>query len=161
MTTMPISRAPDRNLTVPPMVVSGTSPGQRPPSHQRRLLSVGDAGSYTNGLASCLAFVAADLCDHPDYHFDIDIATVKYLLLIGIALLVFWYLTRKIASDQRTKKDPAKDAPAGQLPPQSGNEAMVRCAHCGVFLPVTEAVREGESAYCSEQHRQLAKPSES
>jgi uncharacterized protein len=36
-------------------------------------------------------------------------------------------------------------------------EAFARCAHCGVHLPINDAVVEGGIAYCSEAHR-LAGP---
>ncbi len=41
-------------------------------------------------------------------------------------------------------------------PPQAGNapESMQRCAHCGVYFPLSEAVHEHELTFCSEQHRQ-------
>ena len=38
---------------------------------------------------------------------------------------------------------------------QAGPRAleMDRCAHCGVHFPRSDAVREGERSYCSEEHR--------
>ena len=32
-------------------------------------------------------------------------------------------------------------------------EDMVRCAHCGVHLPVGESLRAGEQYYCCAAHR--------
>ena len=32
-------------------------------------------------------------------------------------------------------------------------EDMVRCAHCGVHLPVGESVRDGDLYFCSAAHR--------
>ena len=32
-------------------------------------------------------------------------------------------------------------------------EDMVRCAHCGVHLPVSESVRDGDLYFCSAAHR--------
>jgi uncharacterized protein len=32
---------------------------------------------------------------------------------------------------------------------------MVACAHCGVHLPVNEAVKDGELHFCGEPHRLL------
>ncbi len=34
---------------------------------------------------------------------------------------------------------------------------MAACAHCGVHLPESEAIREGGKLYCSEEHRKAAK----
>lgn len=34
-------------------------------------------------------------------------------------------------------------------------EDMVRCAHCGVHLPVGESVSQGGLQFCSAEHRDL------
>ena len=31
-------------------------------------------------------------------------------------------------------------------------ETMVRCEHCGIYIPASEAVRHGGKAYCSKEH---------
>lgn len=46
------------------------------------------------------------------------------------------------------------DDPAGK---QTSAEDMVRCAHCGVHLPVSESVRAGELYFCSTAHRDAHK----
>jgi uncharacterized protein len=76
---------------------------------------------------------------------------VKYFFLVVFALAVYWLIKRSRARD--AEKDTTERPPVA--PPA---EAMVRCAHCGVHLPRTEAVEDGERLYCSEQHRQLARP---
>jgi uncharacterized protein len=45
---------------------------------------------------------------------------------------------------------------AAQAPkaPTAG-EAMVRCDHCGLNVPKSEALAEGDRWYCSEDHRRL------
>jgi uncharacterized protein len=35
---------------------------------------------------------------------------------------------------------------------------MLACAHCGVFVPEPNAVRDGARWYCSEAHRRVARP---
>lgn len=44
-------------------------------------------------------------------------------------------------------------------PPRSGRgqavEDMVRCAHCGVNLPRSEAIFSGGDFYCTPEHREL------
>jgi uncharacterized protein len=32
---------------------------------------------------------------------------------------------------------------------------MVACAHCGVHLPESEAIRDGDKYFCSEEHRRI------
>ncbi len=62
----------------------------------------------------------------------------RLIFLFAIAALVYLLL-----------KSYRKDASA--KPPEP--EDMVRCAHCGVHLPVSESVREGELYFCSAAHR--------
>ncbi|MDE1990344.1 MAG: hypothetical protein KGI82_07710 [Betaproteobacteria bacterium] len=37
--------------------------------------------------------------------------------------------------------------------PDAGAQEMVRCAHCGLFVPKTEALAGGGAWFCSEAHR--------
>ncbi|MCG5534505.1 PP0621 family protein [Ectothiorhodospira mobilis] len=46
-------------------------------------------------------------------------------------------------------------------PGQLGSRRMVRCDYCGLHVPEEEAVRDGDRAYCSEDHRRLAMTPES
>lgn len=32
-------------------------------------------------------------------------------------------------------------------------ETMHRCAHCDMYIPASESIRDGELHFCSEQHR--------
>ena len=46
--------------------------------------------------------------------------------------------------------------PAPSRTPAHGNpEAMVRCAHCGIHLPRSEATLIGGNAWCSNEHARL------
>jgi uncharacterized protein len=68
---------------------------------------------------------------------------VLLLLLVGVIL---WWLktrsrTRPLHSDQKPREP----------------EAFARCAHCGVHLPINDALVDRGVAYCSEAHR-LAGP---
>ena len=41
-------------------------------------------------------------------------------------------------------------------PPTAGGGAptpMRQCRHCGVYVPASDALREGENWYCCEEHR--------
>lgn len=79
----------------------------------------------------------------------------KYLLL---ALLIAWLIYASPWSRSRTNASstaPRKQAPAGK--PQE----MVACAHCGVHLPVHDALSGPRAAgspryFCSEDHRLAA-----
>jgi uncharacterized protein len=70
-------------------------------------------------------------------------ALVKFVLVaLVVALLVWW-----LAGGARRLR---RDRPPRELPPPEG---MLRCAHCGVHLPQSEALRERGRAYCSAAHR--------
>lgn len=74
-----------------------------------------------------------------------------WAVIIGLGVLAwkFW----SAAKGRGTPRAARAPAPApGQLPP---SEAMLRCAHCGVYLPASDALRAGDRAYCSDEHRRL------
>jgi uncharacterized protein len=63
----------------------------------------------------------------------------RLIFLFAIAAVVYLLI-----------KSYRKDAGAGK---REQAEDMVRCAHCGVHLPVSESVRDGELYFCSPAHR--------
>lgn len=75
----------------------------------------------------------------------------KLLMWVVLALvaLVGWKVwtasQRRIAQSRRTPPAGAPDAV----------ESMVRCAHCGVHLPASDAVAADGRVYCSPAHRDL------
>ena len=79
---------------------------------------------------------------------------MKYLLLLLIVVAVLWLMRLGRSSAPNPKTTGAAPSPA-QPPVQQ----VVACAHCGVHLPLGDAVtgRAGRF-YCSEAHRQLQDP---
>ena len=71
---------------------------------------------------------------------------MKYLLLIGLALAILWFLRRP--ENRRTR---TAGAPAARRP-----ERMVKCARCGVHFPESDGVRDGAIHYCCAEHRRAA-----
>lgn len=67
------------------------------------------------------------------------------LILIGL-WLVLTIVKRALSS--RRKSSPGK-------PPAVAK--MVACAHCGVHIPESEALREGNRHYCSAEHYRQAR----
>jgi uncharacterized protein len=67
----------------------------------------------------------------------------RLILILLVVVLVAWLLRRALAGRG------AADAGA-----QSG-VPLVRCAHCGVNLPKSEARSAGGRHYCSEEHWRL------
>jgi len=70
---------------------------------------------------------------------------VRFLILALVVGLLLWLLFGR--SRKRT---------ADSAPPQRPT-AFTVCAHCGVHLPINDAVLDGQTAYCSDAHR-LAGP---
>lgn len=68
---------------------------------------------------------------------------LKFLLVIAVVVLVLWALRRP-----SLPPPPRRPGPPPQLEP------MVRCSHCGVHLPRSEAVTGPDGhLYCSPAHR--------
>ena len=70
---------------------------------------------------------------------------MKFVLLLLAVLLLLWMLFGR----GRGRGDGSSRAE----PPSGQTEAMVACAHCGVHLPRSEALRAAELSYCSPAHR--------
>lgn len=68
---------------------------------------------------------------------------MKYLLLFAFLAAVWWVWSKRHASGKAEVGKRQEPAP----------EKMVACAHCGVHLPESEGVVDGDRIYCSEAHR--------
>lgn len=65
---------------------------------------------------------------------------MKYLLLLGLAIALWWSLSQRRGRKMERESRPEQD--------------MVACALCGVFLPERDAVSdEAGHSYCCEAHR--------
>jgi len=73
--------------------------------------------------------------------------SVKYLLLIVIGFAV-WAVMRAY---QRSLNKPPETTHEKTV------EDMVKCAHCGVNLPRSEAIFSGGEFFCTPEHKQLGK----
>jgi uncharacterized protein len=85
---------------------------------------------------------------------------MKYLLVLAVLWIAIW-LWRKNRREEmrdalRERAAKAQRAPTPVGPPK----AMVRCAHCGLHLPATDAIagpsNSGSAVYCSTAHRDAA-----
>lgn len=72
---------------------------------------------------------------------------ILFFLLLGVAAYVAFRVWRTGPRRDTAAGNPAKDA----------SESMVRCAHCNLNLPRSEALAESGRWYCSEAHRQLGR----
>jgi len=67
------------------------------------------------------------------------------LLLLILVIVAAWWLAKGFR-----RKDAARDAS------EPAPEQMVTCGHCGLYLPRSEAIREGDRFFCCAEHRRLA-----
>ena len=63
------------------------------------------------------------------------------ILLLGLAL---WLILALLKQYRRSIDQPA--------PPQPGNQDMVRCPVCGVYLPKAESIEQNGEHYCCIEH---------
>ncbi len=92
-----------------------------------------------------------------------------WVLVIIVALLVMRVVASRAAArnavprakpeeasrarqDKRTSAKPTRGAPDPTL---GASEPMVRCAHCGIHLPRSEALMKDGKTWCSDAHAQL------
>lgn len=77
------------------------------------------------------------------------------LLIWVVVILAIMVVMRIVASRNSARREAAKAPPPA---PRSGSgpaESMVRCAHCGVHLPRSEALLISGKTWCSRDHAQL------
>ncbi|MBV6306260.1 hypothetical protein KVP10_15315 [Candidimonas humi] len=72
------------------------------------------------------------------------------LLILGGMLLARILSQNNARQQSRPRQAPPRPTPAVRAP-----EAMVRCAHCGIHLPRSEAVLMQGQTWCSAEHAKL------
>ena len=86
---------------------------------------------------------------------------MKYLLVLAVLWVAIWLWRRnrreEMREELRERAAKAQQPPAA-APPVGPPQAMVRCAHCGLHLPASDAIAGPGDAvyYCSAAHRQAA-----
>lgn len=77
------------------------------------------------------------------------------LILVLLVVGVWWVrqILQRFGQIQRQKKADTEAKPSGSRPRLP--ERIVACAHCGLHVPESEALRLEERFYCCEAHRQL------
>ena len=75
---------------------------------------------------------------------------VTWLLIILAAMTVSRMINARNAAARRTAAQPGR-APAAS----NGVESMVSCAHCGIYMPRSEALLIGKRTWCCEDHARL------
>jgi uncharacterized protein len=72
----------------------------------------------------------------------------KLLVLIMLIVVAAWLVRRAL---RRMNAPADKPTAAGSAAP----DELVRCVHCGLLLPRTEARESAGAIYCSEEHARL------
>ena len=67
---------------------------------------------------------------------------IRILAIAAVAWIIYSLVKR---GSNRT--------PSVRKTPNGREEAMVKCAHCGVHVPASEAIHAHGQSYCSERHR--------
>ncbi|OZI66541.1 PP0621 family protein [Bordetella genomosp. 11] len=78
-----------------------------------------------------------------------------WIIVVLVVLTVARIVARANARNSQAGKaarTPRGRAPAGRTVPA---EQMVRCAHCGIHLPRSEATLIGGRTWCSHEHARL------
>lgn len=84
---------------------------------------------------------------------------MKYLLVLAVVWLAIWLWRKNRREEMRdAQRERAARAQRPASPTAVGTpQAMVRCAHCGLHLPASDAIAgPGNAVYCSTAHRQAA-----
>ena len=77
---------------------------------------------------------------------------VRNLLLFVLALIGIWWVRRAL---NRPRDGSAPAGRPGSGRNNGGLERMLGCDHCGVHVPESEGVRDGDRFFCCEEHRRL------
>jgi uncharacterized protein len=80
----------------------------------------------------------------------------RLLIWLALGFAAWWWLRSLRRGERRappaSQPSASTSAPAREALPQP----MLRCAHCGVHLPRSEALlAQGGASYCSAEHRLL------
>jgi uncharacterized protein len=87
---------------------------------------------------------------------------MRLLVWLVLGLLVYFALRSKLRSSSHPSSTPRQQAHSGQANDhgtQAGAETMVSCAHCGMYIPASEAISQSGRSYCSDEHRLLHRDS--
>jgi uncharacterized protein len=66
------------------------------------------------------------------------------LILISIAIAVLLTAIRRLLTGRNEQ--------VSRNPAESAVQNMVKCEHCGTFIPESEAFFNGRQPYCSKEH---------
>lgn len=84
---------------------------------------------------------------------------MKLLLWLMLIVVVLYLLQGKKKSAAADRRPPSGRADMPRPPDHAAAELMVRCDHCDLYLPASEAVTNARGlTYCCQEHRALHPP---
>lgn len=72
-------------------------------------------------------------------------------LLIWVLVIIAVLFITRLITHKKNNVRPRND----RAPAPKGAEQMVRCAHCGIYLPRSEALMSNDHTWCSLDHAKL------
>ncbi|NYT35799.1 PP0621 family protein [Allopusillimonas soli] len=76
-------------------------------------------------------------------------------LLFWIIVIIGGLLAARLIAHNQARRAMEAKRPRAPLAKSDTSEAMVRCAHCGIHLPRSEAVLMNGQTWCSQEHARL------
>lgn len=73
------------------------------------------------------------------------------LIILFVLLAVSFYIVRLLLSNRKRQHHLSKSATKVTRTHKQKNN-MVRCIHCGLYLPEEEAIKQGDKVFCSLKH---------
>lgn len=83
---------------------------------------------------------------------------MRFIITIVLLCVLYLVLRHFLRTFIRKLNDGAAAQAArtsGVATPTLAEENMVQCAHCGVYLPASEAIAQQGRQWCSEEHARL------
>ena len=80
---------------------------------------------------------------------------MRFMTWVALALLVYsaWRVKKARARLRALNEHTAATKPKSNPRSDPETEQMVPCQHCGVYIPISEAIVQAEITFCSEDHR--------
>lgn len=81
---------------------------------------------------------------------EILLVNIMPLIRILIIIAIIWLLIHLFKQYRERRMEHLSNAQEQK----KITDQMVKCAHCGLHMPETEAIKQGHSYYCSQEHYQ-------
>jgi uncharacterized protein len=75
----------------------------------------------------------------------------RFIILVLLVIIAIWLLRRALRPPEPGPEEPLRRP----VVPEDEPGELVRCAHCGVYLPRSESRAAAGALYCSEEHARI------